>query len=1049
MQTTNHSALLDSESNIDLTNPCYRLIKIAREKAQGNSKQAAVQAEVEKKHQEFLQGCTFTDLEEKRERIRKEEHEARKVQKKFKKQEDSAVQTEAPSVQTRFKLNSSLVKTVCSTASGFFVIPMLLLRKLSNRCAAMVRVRPNTDDSGFDLHCVSCANLTVLDGGGLFEGGARGDVLVCEGGGEIEEINASDEEETDEESEEETGEETEEGSGEDEKHDRYAQIDAEQMKSSSAHSERCFHDLIISNYLDANPEFYTHLNKNRLEFLKAAGEFAENGHTGNTGVEDASSENLARLNSFGISAVSTHKHCFDDRFCQAGGHGAWCLQFYIYIYVLRDHGFDERVGRTILLLPLNDVEAPVVVTQYNVLSDKQQFSMHTTSCSCAQDDCSHKFAVKLYFARNAALEIRNHEVKPGYAQPCLSTRRIPLMSFYEHKNAEEKCPMKPLYERVKLKLFEDPNFVFCDELCSECKEPLQRAGEVCESAVFCENGKFNMKFQKTICSTDRCPASTAQNLLEFDGQEWGLLHYSEKRMFTYKLLAEHFKHIVHNIMPSLRAFSACVRTDYSPELFVSDPVFNRAFCFFVDLLNDQEAYNCSLCEENGAIQCVLYDGLCLSYRLWKQKPSGSPRDTVPGVIKMATHVDYSKSRLYDRPTRQALKPVLGLKADAGFECSVVDPKFAELVSFLKWRAQASPRERVPFDHLLGCLTFSENICAVISPKSLSLSRQLISNQEQNITDKKAWKLLNNRAPVLAFALQLGKAMPPDVETWFLSVLAFADKVHALYAKAQSDANTRNAALEKLVDSDKHSHSRSGFKSGVGYRASGRVRSSYAYSNDGVPMSDPESKLCRDSGYKKGSVYSGGVMFAWCRHLISKGFHQMRGKESPKDVFYSLLCYNETIPPFVVYDNSCTLFVTCIEREWDLFKDVVMTTDWFHVKNHTGCSVAHSFRFLKLSGSEMAQDVASAVPESANKVLASLKQTVYSMNSHFAFLLVLRKTAAMNRKKRFQLEQDRLKRGFSTRATSSSRTSSSSSAVPASSSVAYNYSSTAAQSVSAS
>jgi hypothetical protein len=75
----------------------------------------------------------------------------------------------------------------------------------------------------------------------------------------------------------------------------------------------------------------------------------------------------------------------------------------------------------------------------------------------------------------------------------------------------------------------------------------------------------------------------------------------------------------------------------------------------------------------------------------------------------------------------------------------------------------------------------------------------------------------------------------------------------------------------------------------------------------------------------------------CEHSYIQIATPMLQAESPRFLFYILLCYWKKPPKYIIYDNACHASEYCANREPDFFKDSIFCIDKFHYRNHTACT----------------------------------------------------------------------------------------------------------------
>jgi hypothetical protein len=86
-----------------------------------------------------------------------------------------------------------------------------------------------------------------------------------------------------------------------------------------------------------------------------------------------------------------------------------------------------------------------------------------------------------------------------------------------------------------------------------------------------------------------------------------------------------------------------------------------------------------------------------------------------------------------------------------------------------------------------------------------------------------------------------------------------------------------------------------------------------------------------------SLHHSQLFTAICEHKFIQIATPMLQAESPRFLFYLLLCYWKKPPKYIIYDNACHAHEYCINREPDFFKDSIFCIDKFHYRNHTACT----------------------------------------------------------------------------------------------------------------
>ncbi|EJD40085.1 hypothetical protein AURDEDRAFT_70546, partial [Auricularia subglabra TFB-10046 SS5] len=135
--------------------------------------------------------------------------------------------------------------------------------------------------------------------------------------------------------------------------------------------------------------------------------------------------------------------------------------------------------------------------------------------------------------------------------------------------------------------------------------------------------------------------------------------------------------------------------------------------------------------------------------------------------------------------------------------------------------------------------------------------------------------------------------------------------------------------------------------------------------------------------KKG--LSGGLMAAWCPHLICLGFHFIPIGEGRNDVFSALFTRWETPLKTVVYDFACALAHYCMLREAKFFKHTRFLIDGFHSKGHTRCTKSCFISSFK-KNSDLCS-VNSSAAECGNRGLLKICRPLRYMTQRRAIIYV--------------------------------------------------------------
>ena len=130
--------------------------------------------------------------------------------------------------------------------------------------------------------------------------------------------------------------------------------------------------------------------------------------------------------------------------------------------------------------------------------------------------------------------------------------------------------------------------------------------------------------------------------------------------------------------------------------------------------------------------------------------------------------------------------------------------------------------------------------------------------------------------------------------------------------------------------------------------------------------------------------TGGLMAAWCPHMICYGFHVIPKGEGRNDVFSALYCYWEKAPRYVIYDFACALGPYCMLREPEFFKNTLFAIDHFHSSGHTKCSPA-AFLSEYANVDPRLVHINSSAAECGNRGLKRIRKSVRYMTQGRAII----------------------------------------------------------------
>ena len=144
--------------------------------------------------------------------------------------------------------------------------------------------------------------------------------------------------------------------------------------------------------------------------------------------------------------------------------------------------------------------------------------------------------------------------------------------------------------------------------------------------------------------------------------------------------------------------------------------------------------------------------------------------------------------------------------------------------------------------------------------------------------------------------------------------------------------------------------------------------------------------------------TGGLMVAWCQHLVCLGFHFIPKGKGRNDVFSALYCYWEVAPKIVIYDFACALGPYCMAREPRFFAKTRFLIDGFHAQGHTRCSKACSLPFYKKHDNLLA-DLNSSAAECGNSGIGRISKSLSYMTQRHAIIYTRVFLSVWNRERR--------------------------------------------------
>ena len=243
---------------------------------------------------------------------------------------------------------------------------------------------------------------------------------------------------------------------------------------------------------------------------------------------------------------------------------------------------------------------------------------------------------------------------------------------------------------------------------------------------------------------------------------------------------------------------------------------------------------------------------------------------------------------------------------------------------------------------------------------LSSIKSYLDSKFNIFEDKEVLDHLNNEIPVVIAQLQSVRKyestsfLPPPVVSLFNHVILTYE-------------NAMKLASQRYIKPANFSHTEPPLE----YFPSLPLHSNQSNFDNDVGESTEED--C-NKDYPKAPKMTPGIAHSFCRHKICKGFVCMSNAESQQIFIKILLRRLEkkvmTERRVFLYDNSCNLHKTALNRgAKDILKFKVLT-DRHHWKNHTGCSESYNcdeYDFLK--------NVNSQICEQKNRSLRKLSSTL--------------------------------------------------------------------------
>lgn len=143
--------------------------------------------------------------------------------------------------------------------------------------------------------------------------------------------------------------------------------------------------------------------------------------------------------------------------------------------------------------------------------------------------------------------------------------------------------------------------------------------------------------------------------------------------------------------------------------------------------------------------------------------------------------------------------------------------------------------------------------------------------------------------------------------------------------------------------------------------------------------------------------TGGIMAAWCSHVICYGFHCIPKSEGRNDVFSAMVTRWPEPPKHVIYDFACSLGPYCMLREPKFFANTKFLIDNFHTSNHTKCDRAWFLSSYSAVYPQLAK-VNSSAAECGNSGLHRIRKSISYMSQGRAVLYIKVFISVWNRRK---------------------------------------------------
>ncbi|EJD36135.1 hypothetical protein AURDEDRAFT_74537 [Auricularia subglabra TFB-10046 SS5] len=152
--------------------------------------------------------------------------------------------------------------------------------------------------------------------------------------------------------------------------------------------------------------------------------------------------------------------------------------------------------------------------------------------------------------------------------------------------------------------------------------------------------------------------------------------------------------------------------------------------------------------------------------------------------------------------------------------------------------------------------------------------------------------------------------------------------------------------------------------------------------------------------------TGGLMAAWCPHMVCLGFHCIPKGEGRNDVFSALFMHWEEPPKTVIYDFACALAHYCMLREPKFFRNTRFLIDGFHAKGHTRCSRCCFISSYKKDSALCS--VNSSAAECGNRGLLKIRRPLSYMSQRRAIVYVHTYLSVWNRERRIAMAKEKAK-----------------------------------------